>query len=153
MWKSFFSHKTIWLCTLPTKAVGRRLVSGSWASEGNIIITHYPVHSLPRRPHLACWQTDIHSVASKERFLQPHQMDRSIQNMLILKCSINNLQSSILPSSNSTPNSISTPTQLHLHSKSIQLPKSWVGVMPYNWFAPPTHPPTTHSTFLTYKTK
>ena len=56
---------------------------------------HYPVHSLPRRPHLACWQTDIHSVASKERFLQPYQMDRSIQNMLILKCSINNLQSSI----------------------------------------------------------
>ena len=27
----------------------------------------------------------------------------------------------LLPSSNSTPKSISTPTQLHLHSKSIQL--------------------------------
>ena len=45
---------------------------------------HYPVGSLPLRPHLA-WQTDIHSAASKERFLQPHQMDRSIQHMINIK--------------------------------------------------------------------
>ena len=48
-----------------------------------------------------------------------------------------------LPSSNSTPNSISTPSQFNSS-------KSWVGVMPYIWFSPPpTHPPTHHHiTFL-----
>ena len=52
-------------------------------------------------------------------------------------------QRALLPSSNSTPNLISTSTQLNLHFKSIQLLKSWVGVMPYIWFSPPpTHPPT-----------
>ena len=64
-----------------------------------------------------------------------------------------------LPSSNSTPNSISTPSSLHLHSIStpsqFNSSKSWVGVMPYNWFAPPPthHHHHHHITFPNYKTK
>ena len=58
-----------------------------------------------------------------------------------------------LPSSNSTPNSISTPTQLNLHFKSIQLLQelSWSYAL-YLVFTTTTHPPH-HITFLNYKTK
>ena len=50
----------------------------------------------------------------------------------------------LLPSSNSTPNSISTPTQLNLHFKSIQLLQelSWSYALYLVFTTTTTHPPT-----------